>query len=112
MLKPEQLKQDQLYRQTKRSRGFPNTYYKVLGPQQTKRLRKRLEKKPVMARTTPEQIIMKALREGYILIEAWSRRISENGQKVETRRVFVLDPSNEVRLRAVKSKPGYVTRAA
>ena len=113
MLKPDQLIHDQLYRQTRRRPGLPNTYYKVLDPGQVKRLRKRLDKKHPLARTTPEQTAMRALLSGFIMIEAWSRWTSESGKKVETRKVFGLDPNTEVRLRAVKSKPGYViTKAA
>lgn len=111
MLKATQLTPDTLYRHTRRSRGFPNTYYKVLDPRQVKKLRKRLEAKHPYRRTTPEQTALRALERGHVMLEAFRRWISESGQKVETRTVFGVPPVDEIRLRAVKSKPGYAKAA-
>ena len=79
----------------------------MLEEPRVRRLRKRLEARNALGLTTRDLSILHAARQGHVLIEAFHRYTSGNCQRVEYKTVFGVAPTDEVRLRQVKNKPGY-----
>lgn len=107
MLRASDLESGQTYVHTRPTSGLGNRYYLRLDDKAVARLVKRLR-----ARTRldgRDQRTLCAAVRGDVVLQAHARRLSGDGERIETTTLFGLTPTEEVRLRAVKHKPGYTS---
>ena len=110
-MKASELEPGRIYRRTTRAVGMPNSYYVVMEAVPVRRLEKRLRKKGLLTLKAEDARVLAAINRGDVIVEGWHRYTASDKSKQEFRTRFGIGQNANPRLREVKAKPGYVTKA-